>query len=345
VIVILSSQKRVRVLIVDDSAMFRGVITNALSGASEIEVVGTAVDPIDAKEKILNLKPDVITLDVEMPKMNGIEFIKRLLPQFKVAAIVVTSSPVEAFEAIAAGAVDYIKKPSAREMDAFASDLRNAVKTAATAKVGAGRIALPPKSAPAYNINTAANSNMVLAIGASTGGTDAIQVVVKDLPANTPGTVIVQHMPAGFTKMYADRLNGICKMEVREAKDGDRLTTGLILIGAGEFHLRLKRDIRGYYVSSQRGEKVSGHCPSVDVLFESVAEVAGQNAIGVILTGMGADGAKGMLSMKNKGAYTIGQDKETCVVYGMPMMAFNNGSVIKQAPLQTITSLIMARLK
>jgi len=347
VIVIFGSQKRIRVLIVDDSAMFRGVLTNALSGSDEIEIVGTAVDPIDAKEKIISLKPDVITLDVEMPKMNGIEFLRKMMPAIKVAAIVVTSSPVEAFEAISAGAVDYIKKPSAKEMDNFAHELRNAVKTASTAKVGAGRIALPPKSAPpVYNItNTAANANMVLAIGASTGGTDAIQAVVKDLPANTPGTVVVQHMPAGFTKMYADRLNSICKMEVREAKDGDRLTPGLMLLGAGEFHLRLKRDIRGYYVSSQRGEKVSGHCPSVDVLFESVAEVAKSNAIGVILTGMGADGAKGMLSMKNAGAYTIGQDKETCVVYGMPMMAFNNGSVIKQAPLQAITGLIMAKLK
>lgn len=326
--------------------MFRSVLSSALNSGDDIEIVGTAVDPLDAKDKILSLKPDVITLDVEMPKMNGIDFLKKIMPLYKIAAIVVTSSAVEAFEAIAAGAVDYIKKPSAREMDSFAHDLRKAVRVASTAKVGAGRVAVPQKAAPVYNfVSSAANANMVLAIGASTGGTDAIQVVIKDLPANTPGTVIVQHMPAGFTKMYADRLNGICKMEVREAQDGDRLTQGLILIGAGEFHLRLKRDARGYYVSSQRGEKVSGHCPSVDVLFDSVAEVAKSNAIGVILTGMGADGAKGMLKMKEAGAYTIGQDKDTCVVYGMPMVAFNNGGVVKQSPLQNISGLIMSRLK
>jgi len=344
--------KKIRTLVVDDSAIFRNVISTALNQASDIEVIGTAIDPMDAKDKILQLKPDVITLDVEMPKMNGIEFLKKMLPIQKVAAIVVTSSAVEAFEAISAGAVDYIKKPSAREMDAFAHELRKAVRVASTARVGAGRAVVTPSSSAASApqqvmsiLNPGKNTNKVIAIGASTGGTEAIQVVVQNLPANTPGTVIVQHMPAGFTKMYADRLNKICKMEVREAQDGDRLTQGLILLGAGEFHLRLRKDTRGYYVSSQRGEKVTGHCPSVDVLFDSVADVAKSNALGVILTGMGGDGAKGMLNMKNSGAFTIGQDKETCVVYGMPEVAFRLGGVVKQAPLQNIAGVLMEKLR
>ncbi|MDR0222698.1 MAG: chemotaxis response regulator protein-glutamate methylesterase [Oscillospiraceae bacterium] len=341
-------QKKIRTLVVDDSAMFRTVITSALTASSDIEIIGTAVDAMEANDKILSLNPDVVTLDVEMPKMNGIEFLKKLVPKQKVAVIVVTSSAVEAFEATAAGAVDFIKKPSAKEMDSFAHELRKAVRVASTARVGAGRLFYAAPAAPLPNLNIlniAGNANKVIAIGASTGGTDAIQAVVQDLPANTPGTVIVQHMPAGFTKMYADRLNRACKMEVREAQDGDRLKQGLILIGAGEFHLRLKRDVKGYYVECKRGEKVSGHCPSVDVLFESVAETAKNGAIGVILTGMGADGAKGLLSMKNAGAYTIGQDKETCIVYGMPMVAFNMGGVVRQAPLQNITAMILERLR
>ncbi|MEG2404980.1 MAG: CheB methylesterase domain-containing protein, partial [Oscillospiraceae bacterium] len=179
-------------------------------------------------------------------------------------------------------------------------------------------------------------NNMVIAIGASTGGTEAILEVVRDLPATTPGIVIVQHMPAGFTKMYAERLDKHCKMRVKEAENGDRVQQGQIIIGAGEFHLRLAKDMRGYYVTSQRGEKVSGHCPSVDVLFDSVAEVAKGRSLGVILTGMGADGAKGLLAMRKSGAYTIGQDKDSCIVYGMPMVAFNIGGVIKQAPLTEI---------
>ena len=340
--------RKIRVLIVDDSAMFRTVLTNALRVSPEIEVIGTAVDPIDARAKILDMKPDVITLDVEMPKMNGIEFLKKLMPVQKVAAIVVTASAMEAFQAIDAGAVDFIKKPTAKEMVAFADELRKAVKAASTARVGLGNQHISGVAAQNVRnsiLNIARNGNKVIAIGASTGGTDAIQVVVENLPKTTPGVVIVQHMPAGFTKMYADRLNRVCQMEVREAQDGDQVRQGLILVAAGEFHLRLKKSPGGYCVESKRGEKVSGHCPSVDVLFDSVAEVAKANAIGVILTGMGADGAKGMLKMKQAGAYTIGQDEKSCVVYGMPMVAMNMGGVTKQAPLQSIAGLLIDKLK
>lgn len=345
--------KKIRVLVIDDSLMFRTMMTKALNESPDIEVVGTAGDAFEAKDKIFELRPDVLTLDVEMPKMNGIEFLKKLLPQYKVAVIVVTSSAVNAFEAISAGAVEYIKKPSAKDMSTFMMEIRKSVKVASTARVNAGRYsqtAIPavPKSPILMRqpiIDAAKTANTVIAIGASTGGTDAIQVVVEKLPPTTPGIVIVQHMPAGFTKMYADRLNRVCQMEVREAVDGDRLKQGLILLGAGEHHLRLLRDTRGYYVSSKRGDKVSGHCPSVDVLFDSVSETAGKNAIGVILTGMGADGAKGMLKMKQAGAHTIGQDKDSCIVYGMPMVAFNLGGVIKQSPLQNISNLILEKLR
>jgi len=344
------TNKKIRVLIVDDSAMFRSVLSTSLNAAPDIEVIGTAVDPIDAKGKIIEMKPDVITLDVEMPKMNGIEFLRKLLPLHKVAAIVVTASAVEAFEAVSAGAVDYIKKPTRGEMESFAQKLQKAVRVASTARVGAGTH-LHASGAQAQSlrhsmINLARAGNKVIAIGASTGGTDAIQVVVENLPKTTPGIVIVQHMPAGFTKMYADRLNRVCQMEVKEAQDGDKVRQGLIIVGAGEFHLRLKKDpAGGYFVTSKPGEKVSGHCPSVDVLFDSVADAAKANALGVILTGMGADGAKGMLKMKQSGAFTIGQDEKSCVVYGMPMVAFNMGGVTKQAPLQNIAGILIDKLK
>jgi two-component system chemotaxis response regulator CheB len=194
-------------------------------------------------------------------------------------------------------------------------------------------------------LNISRNTNKIIAIGASTGGTDAIQVVVENLPKSTPGIVVVQHMPAGFTKMYADRLNNVCQMEVKEAEDGDVVRQGLIIIGAGEHHLRLKKSAMGYTVESRRGDKVSGHCPSVDVLFDSVADIAKANALGVILTGMGADGAKGMLKMKNSGAFTIGQDEKSCVVYGMPMVAQNMGAVTRQAPLQSIAGILIEKLR
>jgi two-component system chemotaxis response regulator CheB len=256
---------------------------------------------------------------------------------------------VEAFEAVQAGAVDYIKKPTRGELDLFASKLKKAVRVASTARVGLGNLHASRAQAQSLQhmtLNVARNTNKVIAIGASTGGTDAIQVVVEHLPKTTPGIVVVQHMPAGFTKMYADRLNRVCLMDVKEAEDGDIVKQGQIIIGAGEYHLRLKNSVGGgYRVESKRGEKISGHCPSVDALFDSVADVAKANALGVILTGMGADGAKGMLKMKNAGAFTIGQDKDTCVVYGMPMVAFNMGGVMKQAPLQNIAGLLMEKLR
>ncbi|MDR0805081.1 MAG: chemotaxis response regulator protein-glutamate methylesterase [Oscillospiraceae bacterium] len=352
--------KKIRVLIVDDSVMFRTMLTKSLASDPKIEVIGTAEDPFIAKDKIMSLKPDVLTLDVEMPKMNGLDFLRKLLPQYSIPVIVITSSPTQAFEAISAGAVEFMKKPSHTETNSWVGELCDNIKSAVSAKVSVPRpasqlshmssFAASPKTtvSPVSIMKTGPidqnkNRNKIIALGASTGGTEALAAVVKDFPKDLPGTVIVQHMPAGFTNMYAERLNRQCRMEVREAKDGDRLHTGLILIGAGDFHLTVEKDLNGYFVRCKKGEKVSGHCPSVDVMFESVSKY-GANAVGAILTGMGADGAEGLLKMRNAGAYTIGQDKETCVVYGMPMVAYNKGGVVTQAPLTQIASLIVNKM-
>ncbi|MCL1824040.1 MAG: chemotaxis response regulator protein-glutamate methylesterase [Oscillospiraceae bacterium] len=337
--------KKIKLLIVDDSIIFRTMLFKSLNNFDEIEVIATAGDAFEAKEKIIQLKPDVITLDVEMPKMNGIDFLKQILPQHPIPTIVVTSTPVSAFDAISAGAVEFIKKPTRQETDFFVKELKKKVIIASNAKVRSFSAAAIKTTPIQVLAARAASSNSVIALGASTGGTEALAGVLENLPKTTPGIIVVQHMPAGFTKMYADRLNRICNMEVKEATDGDRVRPGLIIIGAGEYHLRLHKDVQGYYITSKRGDKVSGHCPSVDVMFDSVADVAKNNAVGAILTGMGADGAKGLLKMKQAGAFTIGQDKETCVVYGMPMVAFNIGAVIKQAPLQAIPKLILDNVK
>ena len=345
-------RKKIKALIVDDSLLFREVLSKFISEDSHIEVVGTAGDPYEARDKILELRPDVVTLDVEMPKMNGIQFLKKLIPQYPIPVVVVSSLPLNAFEALEAGAVDFVKKPlvkSPADLKAFSMELRTKMLIASTARV----LKREPK-APTPVLRTSCpvlspdagrkHCRTILALGASTGGTDALQTVVERLPKDSPPILIVQHMPAGFTKMYAERMNRVCQVDVKEAEDGDRLRPGLAIIAAGEFQMRLTRDAGGYYITSQRGEKVSGHCPSVDVLFHSVAEVAKDNAMGVILTGMGGDGAKGLLAMKKAGAYTIGQDKETCVVYGMPMVAFNIGAVWEQAPLQKIPDIIIQKL-
>ena len=350
---------KIRLLIVDDSVFFRKALTNALASDPRIQVIGSVVDAMDAMEKIKTLQPDVATLDVEMPKLNGIDFLKQLMPVNPLPVVVVSSAPIRVLDALSAGAVEFVRKPEIKGPDGmrrFMSELTVKIHIAAAAKVtrkAAPRAPAAAGTAPAAGVPAAppagstavSRANMVLrrsfagmeapviAIGASTGGTEAILEVVRDLPANTPGVVIVQHMPPVFTRMYAQRLDRICKMSVKEAEPGDRVEQGKIIIGAGEYHLRLARDPKGYYVRSEQGPKVSGHCPSVDVLFESVAETAKDNAMGVILTGMGADGAKGLLKMRQAGAYTVGQDKETCVVYGMPMVAFNNGAVQKQFPL------------
>ncbi|MBZ4671254.1 MAG: two-component system, chemotaxis family, protein-glutamate methylesterase/glutaminase [Clostridiales bacterium] len=345
-------EKKVKVLIVDDSILFRETISRFISEDANIEVVGTAGDPYEARDKILQLRPDVLTLDVEMPKMNGIQFLKKLIPQYPIPVVVVSSLPLNAFEALDAGAVDFVKKPlikSPADLKDFSMELRTKIVIASTAKIIQSKPSAAASQKPLPSIKEIAAGkklaqDIVIALGASTGGTDALQVVMQNLPKDSPPILVVQHMPAGFTKMYAERMNRVCQVEVKEAEDGDRLRPGLAIIAAGEYHLRLAKDSQGYYVTSKKGEKVSGHCPSVDVLFYSVAEVAKSKAIGAILTGMGGDGAKGLLEMRKAGAYTIGQNKETCVVYGMPMVAFNIGAVCEQAPLDKISDIIIQKL-
>lgn len=340
---------KIKVLIVDDSLLFRKTLENRLSQDQSIEIIGTAVDSFDAMDKIQSLNPDVVTLDVEMPRLNGIDFLKKLIPIHPVPVIVVSSLPINVLDALEAGAVDFVEKPkvqSGADLNNFVTELAVKIKIASSAHVRQRTVSnLPTKRPTAPSLlNSARNDSTIIAIGASTGGTDAILEVVKNLPATTPGVVIVQHMPPVFTRMYAERLDKICHMRVKEAANMDRVTRGQIIIAAGGFQLRVLKDAQGYYVRSEEGPKVNGHCPSVEVMFNSVAAVAGRSATGVILTGMGADGAVGLLNLRKAGAYTIGQDKDSCVVYGMPQAAYNMGAVMKQVPLDKICGEIIGHL-
>lgn len=347
----------IKVLVVDDSIVYRTKLQLSLSKNADIKVVACASSAEEALKKISWYSPDIVTLDIEMPNMDGVAFLKELIPDRPLPVIVVSSVKERALEALKNGAYDFVLKPDVSA--AFTSEefilrlaevIRSAAKSSPSGEANHGSAAPielshspePPK--PVHALAAAGSSNTLIAIGASTGGTEAIIQVVKNLPENTPPVVIVQHMPSKFTLLYAERLNSICKMRVKEAEDNDRVLPGQIIIGEGGKQLTLKKDSKGYYVRSVPGEKVSGHCPSVDVLFTSVAEVAGKNAIGVILTGMGADGAKGITEMRKKGAFTIGQNKETCVVYGMPMEAFKLGGITKQLPLESITTSILNHL-
>ncbi|MDF2484977.1 MAG: cheB5 [Herbinix sp.] len=327
---------KIRVLIVDDSILFREVLMRGLSSDPYIEVVATANDPYDARDKIVSVKPDVMTCDVEMPKMNGIEFIQRLMPQYPLPIIVVSSTSGTVFDAMNAGAVDFVGKPdlsSVNNVENFIKDLIIKIKIASNAKVNNAVMDSPIKKIIGNEI---AGRGKIIAIGASTGGTEAIYSILKNLPTDIPGIVIVQHIPSNFSRMFAERLNNQTNLTVKEAKSGDYLERGHVLIAPGDQHMIIRHIGDRYKVECFEGEKVNGHCPSVDVLFESVAKEAGKNAVGVILTGMGYDGAKGLMSMRRKGARTLGQDEKSCVVYGMPKVAFNIGAVEKQASLDNM---------
>lgn len=337
--------KKIRVLVVDDSLVMREYIAQGLSQDSGIEVVGKAADPYQARDMIQDLEPDVLTVDVEMPRMNGIEFLKQLMPQYPLPVVVVSSMSNAVFDALNAGAVDFVTKPMAkspRDMQAFVQEMVVKIKIASTAKVGRFKRTEPRTGA---TVSAAAAADTLIAIGASTGGTEAIFSIIKTFPRDMPGVVIVQHMPPVFTRMYAERLNNDCSMEVREAQDGDVISRGLALIApGGDRQMRVVYQGGAYRIRLTEGPKVSGHCPSVDVLFDSVADAARGKAVGILLTGMGADGAKGLLKMRKNGAYTIGQDEKSCVVYGMPMVAYNSGAVTKQAALEDIPRVLEAYL-
>lgn len=341
--------KKIKVLVVDDSMLFRKMLTEGLSIHPFIEVVGYAMNAFDAMRKIPVLRPDVVTLDVEMPGMSGIDFLKQLLPKHPIPVILVSSLNLSVFDALSAGAVDFVQKPDMdnQHFSSFITNLSMKVKAASMAKVVPAKT--PVKQPVASHTSTTLVSkspllnNYVIAIGASTGGTEATLAILKDLPADTPGIVVVQHMPPGFTKMYADRLDRICKMHVKEAQNGDPVVKGQVLIAPGDFQMRVMLSGSGYAVKCSHEEKVNGHMPSVDVLFDSMAQNV-NCGMGIILTGMGRDGAKGLLRMQKKGFYTIGQSKESCVVYGMPMEAFKLGAVNTEAPCEKIGGMIITHL-
>jgi len=334
--------KKIKVLVVDDSLLFRETVAKGIGHDPGIEVVGTAGDVFIARDKILDLEPDVLTLDVEMPRMNGIDFLKKLMPQYPLPVVMVSAVSDHVFDALNAGAVDFVTKPDTkgeRSLDSFINELIIKIKIASMAKVG--HLKKEYMSEQLVGGIDTGNNHTIIAIGASTGGTEAIYEIIRALPRDMPGIVVVQHMPPVFTAMYAQRLNNSCLMEVKEAKHGDAVIPGRVLIAAGgDQHMRINKKGSQYIVECMKGDKVNGHCPSVDVLFNSVAEKVGANAIGVILTGMGYDGAKGLLNMKKKGAITIGQDEQSCVVYGMPKVAYDIGAVDKQATLKNIPQLL-----
>jgi len=337
--------KNIRVLIVDDSLFFQKFLSLGISSAEGLEVVATAQDPYDARDKILKYKPDVMICDVEMPKMNGIEFIRKLIPQYPIPVIVVSSINGIVFDALDAGAVDFVAKPdmeNIKNVELFILELIDKINIASKAKI--------IKNNENTNINSKCEKNSlsskeIIAIGASTGGTEAILSILKDMPSNIPGVVVVQHIPPFFSKLFAERLNKLTNLEVKEAESGDYVEQGKVLIAPGNKHMRIKRISNKFKVDCFEGEKVNGHCPSIDVLFESVAKEAGNNAVGIILTGMGQDGAKGLLAMRRRGAYTIGQDESSSVIYGMPKVAFEIGAVCKQLPLSRIPFALLEVIK
>ncbi len=412
------NQTKIRTMVIDDSLVFRKfLIENLPKLQPQIEIVGYAINAYDAMRKVPDLKPDVITLDIEMPRMSGIDFLKELLPKHPIPVILVSSLNVSVFDALSYGAVDFVRKPdmtAENSTNLFLKSLSSKVSIASHAKVrlpaalrqrpqsgqtanhrplGQGSaqnqsqkksqpasilttnrpnhnqtvssMGLPSKNAapPANNGNKAGASALynsiikltsganlrlnstVIAIGASTGGTEATLDVMRQLPADIPGIVITQHMPKGFTQMYAERLDRLCQMHVKEAEDGDVIKRGSALLApGGDLQMKVVKDGGIYKVRCVPGEKVNGHRPSVDVLFDSTAETVGKNAVGIILTGMGQDGAEGLLRMRKAGAYTIGQDKDSCVVYGMPMVAYKLGAVCAQASCLAIPGVLMKYL-
>lgn len=336
----------IKVLIVDDSAIVRQIFSKELAKQPDIEVVGTAPDPFVARDKILALKPDVITLDIEMPRMDGLTFLGKLMKYYPLPVIIVSSLTRNggkmALEAIEKGAVEVLAKPGeAYSVGDLSEQLAEKIRAAARVdlKKFTNKVDTP---SPVVVSSLSETTNKVLAIGASTGGTEALRDILSRLPRNIPGTVIVQHMPPNFTTAFAERLNTLCQFEVKETQDGDTVRQGLALIAPGNFHMILARSGAKYFVKVKTGPLVHHQRPAVDVLFKSVARYAGANAAGVILTGMGKDGAEGLLEMKTSGAKTIAQDEASCVVFGMPKEAIKLGAADRILNLRDIPAAIMA---
>lgn len=330
--------RQIKVLVVEDSLVFRELLVQNLNADPAITVVATANDPFEARDAILKYHPDVMTLDIELPRMSGLEFLKKLMPQHPLPVVMISSLSDKVFDALNAGAVDFVAKPQGVGRVQLESFIKNEllvkIKVASIAKVSSW------KKAPIETINqplSTAGKDLIVAIGASTGGTEAIATVLKEFDTDIPGTVVVQHMPSKFTEMYANRLNDQCRVRVKEAKTGDIVSPGQVLIApGGDCHMKVVKVNGVYQVVLKPGPKVNGHSPSVDVLFDSVAEVAGKKAVGIILTGMGGDGANGLLKMRKAGARTVGQDESSCVVYGMPKVAYDLGAVEYQEKLSDV---------
>jgi two-component system, chemotaxis family, protein-glutamate methylesterase/glutaminase len=339
----------IRVLVVDDSAIVRRALTSELARYKDIEVVGTAPDPYVARDKIVQLKPDVMLLDVEMPRMDGLTFLRKLMKHRPMPVIIVSSLTARggslALEAMEAGAVEVMCKPgSAYSIGEMTVQLVEKIRAARWAKIARPRPSAPVCAAPPpARLSIAETTHKLIAIGASTGGTEAIRVVLERFPANAPGTVIVQHMPEYFTASFAARLNELCAIEVREARDGDSVIPGLALLAPGNFHMMLQRSGSRYYVTVKSGPRVCLQRPSVEVLFKTVARYAGANAVGALLTGMGSDGAEGLLEMKNAGAWTAAQDEHSSVVFGMPKKAFELGAACEVLPLHRMAAALLSR--
>jgi len=352
----------IRVLVVDDSAIVRKILTEALAGQTGLEVVGTAPDPYIARDKILALRPDVLTLDIEMPRMDGLTFLKKLMHFHPMPVIVISSlgqaSCQTAMQALALGAVEVLAKPGGPySVGELRLDLAGKIRAAAASRVRRPAPTAPPAAvapaifppsrvgAPPRLPASSWPASTVIAIGASTGGTEAIAAVLPQLPPDSPGIVITQHIPAGFSRAFANRLNEMCSMEVKEAQEGDTLCTGRVLVAPGDLHMLLRKSGESYRVVVKTGPRVCYQRPSVDVMFSSVAESAGAHAVGVLLTGMGSDGAQGLLKMRQAGARTIAQDESSCVVFGMPKEAIRAGAADRVVGLSGMPQAIMAAVQ
>lgn len=346
---------KIRTLIVDDSAVIRTLLSAILSSDPEIEVVGAASDPYVAREMLIDLRPDVMTLDIEMPRMDGITFLEKVMRHLPVRTLIISSlsqaGASSSLRALEVGAVDVLAKPAldvSHSLQEMSSELISRVKAVARARMPVPRVPIAqPTGLSVANTNKSLvrTTHQILAIGASTGGTEAIKTVLTVLPDDLPGTLIVQHMPPVFTKAYADSLQKICPFEVKEAEDGDRVQPGRALLAPGNFHMELIRDGAFYYVQLNQKPMLHRVRPAVDYLFRSVAQNAGANAIGVILTGMGRDGAEGLLQMKTAGSYNIAQDEASCVVYGMPREAIELGAINSILPIDKIAEAVLEQIK
>ncbi|UXR64208.1 chemotaxis response regulator protein-glutamate methylesterase [Bdellovibrio bacteriovorus] len=346
--------QKIRVLIVDDSAVIRKLLEKIFSTCPDIEVVGTASDPYIARDKLVALKPDVMTLDVEMPRMDGISFLEKVMQHFPTRTIIFSSLAKTGSEtylrALEAGAIEIMEKPSidvSQSLESLSQSIIEKVKAVSKARINPVKMTVPTGAAVVKKPTTslARTTHQLLAVASSTGGTEALKVFLSGMPADIPGTLVVQHMPPGFTKSFAENLNKLFPFEVKEAEEGDQVVPGRVLIAPGNYHMEITRSGAFYYVKLHQGPALHSVRPAADYLMKSVAKYVGKNAMGVVLTGMGKDGAEGLLEMKNAGAYTVAQNEETCVVYGMPAAAVALGAADKILPLDRIAGDLLNHLQ